>query len=310
MSSKLAIVALAVGCGGGAAPKESMPAPPPPPVQPDAAAPVAVDVTPKPAACLEVDALIAETRVVGSAVVACYQDIPGCWALDPATGDVAPHGELPAVAPDPEVTVDAAGIKVCAAGATDCKTIATKEFPEGATAVAKADRSLVAVATSKDVTVFDVAKGTRLARIPGWKTPMTENTAVYQLGPMHFLGDNLAVWESYSPVGMVARLFVPRTGKLVANIAGANVQISDRDPVHVGGASWAFVGFDVNLIYVHDVATGKLVTTYDLGKAGAGMPDAWLGRIGDHFVVAANNKVRALDTRTKAIRELDPPRCR
>lgn len=322
MPSKLAIAVLVAACGGGGnAPKESKPVTHP---ARDAtvsvvgtaapiignAAPVGGTAAPKLAACLKPDAILAEARVVGDVVVACYQDGVGCWALDPATGAATPHGALPTiVSQEPEVTVDAAGIKVCATGATDCKTIATKEFPDGVSAVAvKADRSLVAVATTKAVTVYDVAKGSKLARIPGWKTPMTDGSSIYQLGPMRFLGDNLAVWESYSPISLVAKLFAPRTGKRVADIARANVEISDGEPVHVDGEQWAFVGFAYNQVYVQDVATGKVATTYDLGKVETGTPNAWLGRIGDHFIVAAD-KVRALDTRSKLAKDLEPPRC-
>ena len=303
MWSKLAIGTLVVACGGGNTPKESIP-PAPRPVPADAAA------APAPVACLKRDAIIELVRVVGDVVVACYQDAGGCWSLDPATGAGQPHGGLPEIiSHEPEVTVDAAGIKVCAAGATDCKAIATKDFPDGGLAVAKSDRSLVAVATTKAVTVYDVAKGTKLARIPGWKTPMTDGSTVFQFPRMQFLGDNLAVWESYSPVSSAAKLFAPRTGKLVADLAGPNIEISDGDPAQLDGASWAFVGFEYNHVYVQDVATGKVVATYDLGKVDTGQPNAWIGRIGDVFVVAADT-VRAIDTRSKAVKVLEPPRCR
>src|SRR5262245_14903265 len=100
--------------------------------------------------CFPVDATIDSARVSDGKVVACAGQT--CWTFE-VSGRATPPERSPATR-SADITVAPTGIEVCAPGSTtDCKTIATTDYPDGGESGANTDRSLVAVGGDKAVAV-------------------------------------------------------------------------------------------------------------------------------------------------------------
>jgi hypothetical protein len=249
-------------------------------------------------------------RVVDGKPVACYgDDDKACFAFDPVGGAARPHARLAQEAdkPDPPgITRDDNEVKICKIGSTtDCRTF--KRLKEAGDVEANADRSLVALAGAGSVEVRELATGKLLATIPGWKTPMADEPMIYGVG---FIGDHLEVYEPLTPVSASVKLFAPRTGKLIAQAGGPGGEVNGMG-TQLDDKTWGWSAFALRRVYLHDIATGKLADTIELGKTVAGEENvgSFLAKIGDHLIVGGNG-LYAVDLKTKASKVLAPPACK
>lgn len=224
-----------------------------------------------------------------------------CWVLDVATSTWAqskPEGAAKA-------TVDATQIQACAADGKTCDTLATKLaiMDDGGQAIANADRSLVAVWAGPKLDVWDMKAKKVLAHIKGWKSPMGPGGNAFQQA--QFVGTSLIVWESWTPVSSAARIFDARTGKFLANVVKAGMEVSEGAiPV---GKNLAFLGFNSKL-YLVDPKTGIANKSFVVNKDPGNTPLA--GKIADGRIAIVFESAPVLvEPTTGAITKLAVPAC-
>jgi hypothetical protein len=184
-----------------------------------------------------------------------------CWRVDVATGMFIPH---PANGFEPIQSRDAPLIS----------PPIPSGFSASARTVANGDGSLAAVWEGTRMRVYD--RGKLAYAVQPWKTDIARN----EFQHARFIGDELVVWLSASPVSSNAHLFAARTGAYRATL-GEGDSLAEGVAIRIDDTHWLFGGFAAPRLYVHDLATGKLEKTIVVGG-----PVELLGRLGDGRVVA------------------------
>ena len=250
-----------------------------------------------------------ELHIAGGALVACYRasqptgTFDDCWHFDLSSAKWSFEKRIPHVdrakpaGPPPQVTATPTAARVCRTDGSDCTTVPLSgitldpQFPElsGAT---NADRSIIAVWSSVGpMHVFDAA-GKRLATIPPWKTEMVTDACC--LDAAHVIGTVLEVRESDTPVTDEIRLYDPRTGKEIGDVGhGMDMDVA---PIALGGNQYAFLSFDPQqYLVVDDVATGKKLARYELGRLGVPW-GVMVARVGDKLAGVSQTSAFVIDS--------------
>ncbi len=263
----------------------------------------------KPAPCVKKDA-IAEIWIAGDGVSVCYASDPRtCWQIDAAKGEFTSKDPAAWKAPDKidTITVDATGIKHCKPDGSDCKTIATKDYKDGGTAIANADRTLVAAwaqGGAPMLRVYETRRGRVVYTVAAWSGPSSDSPSAIQRA--RFTGDTLVVWNAYTPVSSGARMFVAKSGKKLGDVGGKNLTIHEGEAVQLDGTKWLFAGFDEQKLFVHDVATGKLDRTIEIADEAPQL----IGKLPDGRVIANGGRdVRVIDLTSGKLGTWSPPAC-
>jgi hypothetical protein len=104
---------------------------------------------------------------------------------------------------------------------------------------------------------YDTKRKTVATTIKPWATPMTGGKSPSMFQQARFVGESLLVEVSYTPKSDAARLYNPRTGKLLASIGGDKQDIDSGAVVALAKKStWAFGSFGGAKVFVYDVASG------------------------------------------------------
>jgi hypothetical protein len=204
--------------------------------------------------CIDPAESASRTETNDTAITLCF-DAGGCWGFAIASRAWTRHPPLPADTSPPQHHVDpptTANIHVCAPDGTGCHNIdlAGAVTISNLEAIQTPDRARVAIVGQGSAAyLYDGATRKLVATIRTWKSHYEAD--VIQEG--FFVGGNLVLYESSSPITMEARLFDGATGKPMAMIANSILS----DPIELSDGDWAFFDADVSTLVVVNAKTGK-----------------------------------------------------
>ena len=279
------------------------------------ATPVLADATRPIATCMVRDNVDSAT-ITPTAVDFCVgEGAPrSCWHIDIATKHVEGR-PITAKRDDGDsamnVTPAANGALTICTATKKCSTITpTFKIHEDDRFGANAGATiLVRLPAESSLELYDIATWKQIAKIAPWKTPMGA-----AISDWTFAGPNIIAWENLTPVSSKPRIFT-LAGKLVAEVGDHDFTVNVEDSWAAEGTTRLFKQLDGTRLLAVDVASGKLLKTYDLAPLASLTNDAMVAPYGvasapDTIVYLAGAGVVAVIARaTGKVDALSPPVC-
>ncbi len=237
-----------------------------------------------------------------------------CWHVDIATKHVegrsvtAKHDD-----PMPAQTdmLGSNGTLTLCTAAKKCSTV-TPAIKVGSTDQlgTNADATILArLPELGSLELYDTATWKRLAKITPWKTPMGAAISAWT-----FAGPNIIVWENFTPVSSKPRIFT-LAGKLVAEVGDRDFGVNVEDSWAAEGTTRLFKQLDGTKLLAVDVASGKLLKTYDLAPLALATNDTLVMPSGEAssadtiVYLATAGVVGIIDRASGKVDVVSPPVC-